>query len=190
MYKIVEFSKVLMKDFILSLNKDNIICVDATLGNGNDALFLSNLINDRGIVIGYDIQELSIENSTKLFKEQNINNVFPKLKSHEFIEEENIDLVIFNLGFLPGSDKTIKTNKVSSLNALKNLLPKMNQDNMLIILCLYVGHQEGLEESIVIDDFVKNLPSSRYLVTKYQNYNRPTSPYLLTISYTKNRSQK
>ena len=185
MYKIVEFSKVLMKDFILSLNKDNIICVDATLGNGNDALFLSNLINDRGIVVGYDIQELSIENSTKLFKEQNINNVFPKLKSHEFIEEDNIDLVIFNLGFLPGSDKTIKTNKVSSLNALKNLLPKMNQDNMLIILCLYVGHQEGLEESIVIDDFVKSLPSSRYLVTKYQNYNRPTSPYLLTISYTK-----
>ncbi len=185
MYKIVEFSKVLMKDFINSLNKENITCVDATLGNGFDSLYLSNLVKDKGCIYSYDIQEISLENSQKLFNEHNVTNVFMKLKSHEYIDEDNIDLAIFNLGFLPGSDKKIKTNKDSSLNAIKALLPKMNKENMLIIICLYVGHVEGLEESIVIDEYLKVLPSSKYLVSKYQNYNRPTSPYILTVSYNK-----
>lgn len=185
MYKIVEFSKVLMKDFISSLDKENITCVDATLGNGNDSLFLSNLVKDKGTIFAYDIQALSLENSQKLFNEHNVTNVFMKLKSHEYIDEDNIDLAIFNLGFLPGSDKSIKTNKVSSINAIKALLPKMNKDNMLLIICLYVGHPEGIEESIVIDEYLKTLPGSKYLVSKYQNYNRPTSPYVLTVSYNK-----
>ena len=68
MYKIVDFSKVLMKDFINSLNKQNLICVDATLGNGNDSLYLSKLLDSNGNVYAYDIQELSITNSTKLNK--------------------------------------------------------------------------------------------------------------------------
>ena len=189
MYKIVDFSKVLMKDFINSLNKQNIICVDATLGNGYDSLYLSKLLNTNGNVYAYDIQELSIANSTKLFSEHNVTNIHPKLKSHEFIEENDIDLAIFNLGYLPGSDKTIKTNASTTLNAINNLLSKMNKENMLIIICLYVGHPEGLTESIIIDEYLRKLPSSRYLVSKYQNYNRPTSPYLLTISYTKKLAQ-
>ena len=98
-------------------------------------------------------------------------------------------MAIFNLGYLPGSDKTIKTNATTTLNAINNLLPKMNVENMLIIICLYVGHPEGLTESIIIDEYLRKLPSSRYLVSKYQNYNRPTSPYLLTISYTKKLAQ-
>lgn len=187
MYKIVDFAKVLMNDFLTSLDKDNITCVDATLGNGNDTLTMCSLIKDKGTVYGYDIQELSLENSKKLFQEHNITNAVLKLQSHEFIEETDIDLVIFNLGFLPGSDKTIKTNGKTTLNALKNVLSKMNQEKMLIIICLYVGHMEGLEESIIIDEFVKNLPSNKYLISKYLNYNRPTSPYLLTISYTKTK---
>lgn len=184
MYKIVEFSKVLIENFLKTLDKD-IICVDATLGNGNDALFMSQLINENGKVYGYDIQEQSLINSNNLFKENDVKNIETKLKSHEFIDEENIDLCIFNLGYLPGFDKTIKTNKDTTKNALINLLPKMNKENMLIIICLYVGHKEGLEESIVIDEFLKELPSNKYLVCKYQNYNRPTSPYILTISYNK-----
>lgn len=187
MYKIVDFAKVLMKDFITSINKDNITCVDATLGNGNDSLYLSQLVNDKGHIYAYDIQEQALLNSQALFKQQNVNNITMKLLSHEFIEEANIDLAIFNLGYLPGFDKTIKTTKETSLKALINLLPKMNKDNMLIIICLYIGHQEGMEESILIDDFVKNLSPSEYLVSKYQNYNRPTSPYILTISPNKKK---
>ena len=187
MYKIVDFAKVLMKDFITNLSKEQIICVDATLGNGFDSLYLSSLLNEKGTIYGYDIQEQAILNSNKLFVENNIKNVVTKLSSHENIEEDNIDLAIFNLGYLPGFDKSIKTNKDTTMKAIKNLLPKMNKDNMLIIICLYIGHEEGMEESIVVDEFVKSLPSNKYMVSKYQNYNRPTSPYLISISPNKNR---
>lgn len=182
MYKIVDFAKVLMKDFINNLDKENIVCVDATLGNGNDSLYLSKLLNNKGSIYAYDIQEQALINSNNLFIENNVTNVTMKKVSHEFIEEENIDLAIFNLGYLPGFDKTIKTTKETSLKALNNLLPRMNKENMLIIICLYIGHEEGMEESIILDNYVKNLSSSDYLVSKYQNYNRPTSPYILTIS--------
>ena len=37
--------------------------IDATLGNGFDALFLSKLINDNGKVFGFDVQEMAIESS-------------------------------------------------------------------------------------------------------------------------------
>lgn len=186
MFKIVEFSRILIENFLKNIDKE-VICVDATLGNGNDALFISQIIKEKGKVYGYDVQEQSIINSTTLFKENNITNIETKLKSHEFIEEENIDLAIFNLGYLPGYDKTIKTNKETTLNALKNLIPRMNKNKMLIIICLYIGHKEGLEESIEIDKFLKELPSNKYLVCKYQNYNRPTSPYILTLSYNKQK---
>ena len=53
---------------------------------------------------------------------------------------------------------------------------------MLIIIVLYPGHEEGKIESSMIDEYVKSLPSKDFLVCKYQNYNRPTSPYILTIS--------
>lgn len=184
MYKIVEFSKVLIKDYLSKIDH-NIICVDATLGNGNDSLYISQLIKNKGIVFGYDIQEQSIINSNALFKLHNTKNIITKLKSHEFIEEENIDLCIFNLGYLPRSDKKIKTNKTTTINALNSVISKMNKEKMLIIICIYIGHQEGLEESNALEEFVKNLPSNKYLVCKYQNYNRPLSPYILTISYNK-----
>ena len=57
---------------------------------------------------------------------------------------------------------------------------------MLIILVLYPGHTEGKIESDLIDNYLFNLSSKQYLVTKYQNYNRPTSPFILTISKNKN----
>ena len=44
--------------------------VDATLGNGRDALFLSTLIDDGGKVFAFDVQEQAIEESKKLFESE------------------------------------------------------------------------------------------------------------------------
>ena len=54
--------------------------------------------------------------------------------------------------------------------------------NLLIIICIYPGHNEGKLEAKYIDEYVLNLPSNKYLITKYQNYNRVLSPYIITIS--------
>ena len=39
------------------------IAIDATLGNGNDSLFLVEQVNPSGLVFGFDIQEKAIESS-------------------------------------------------------------------------------------------------------------------------------
>ena len=70
--------------------------------------------------------------------------------------------------------------------ALEKLINEIkNNPQLLIIICLYPGHKEGKIESDFIDNYVYNLNSKEYLVTKYLNYNRPTSPYIITISKTK-----
>ncbi len=37
--------------------------VDATIGNGHDALFLAKLVGDNGLLIGFDIQEKAVEST-------------------------------------------------------------------------------------------------------------------------------
>ena len=70
--------------------------------------------------------------------------------------------------------------------AIEKLVSEINNNpNLLIIICLYPGHTEGKLESDFIDNYAINLSSKKYLVTKYLNYNRPTSPYIITISKTK-----
>lgn len=187
MYKIVEFSHLLIQNYINNYKHENMVLVDATCGRGNDTIFMANLVKEFGHIFSYDIQEEAINYTKDVLINNNINNVTLKLKSHEFIDEDSIDLVIFNLGYLPSGDKSITTKSDTTLNGLKKMINRIAlNDNMLIILVLYPGHTEGKIESDLIDNYLFNLSSKQYLVTKYQNYNRPTSPFILTISKNKN----
>ncbi len=184
MYKIVEFSHILITDFLKRLNKDAPICIDATCGMGNDTLHIAKVLNNKGTIHAYDIQEVAILETTKLISNNKFDNVIYHNNSHENIDINNINLAIYNLGYLPGHDKNLTTLPESSLNSIKQVLKNVANE-YLIIIVLYPGHETGLIESKLIDDFCFNLKSSTYLVSKYQNYNRPTSPYIITISKNK-----
>ncbi len=186
MFKIVEFSHLIIKEYITNSKLNFIRCLDATCGMGNDTLFMAELLKNNGHVDSYDIQEIAIHETQKKLNKENIKNVSLHLKSHEFIDASLYDLAIFNLGYLPTCDKTITTKKETTIIALNKLINEINNNpNLLIIICLYPGHKEGKEESDYIDNFVYSLNSKQYLVTKFLNYNRPTSPYIITISKTK-----
>jgi ubiquinone/menaquinone biosynthesis C-methylase UbiE len=43
--------------------------VDATMGNGNDTLFLAELVGEDGYVHAFDVQEQALENTSKKIKE-------------------------------------------------------------------------------------------------------------------------
>ncbi len=181
MFKIVEFSHYLIKEYLNRLKKNNLIFVDATCGAGNDTLFMANELKNIGVVISYDIQEEAIKKAKKLLTDNDLNNVVFKLKSHEFIDEIP-DVVIYNFGYLPNTDKTITTIPSVSLTSIKKMVSLIDLNNdLFIILVLYPGHTVGMIESKIIDDYCKGLSSKDYLVCKYQNYNRCTSPFILTI---------
>ena len=105
MFKIVEFSHILIQEFYKRNKNKNLIFIDATCGNGNDTLFLAKTLNHVGTIIAYDIQKKAIEETQKLLANANFNNVIYHLSSHEYIIEDDFDLIIYNLGYLPGSDK-------------------------------------------------------------------------------------
>ena len=60
------------------------ICIDATMGNGNDTALLSKLAGEHGKVIAFDIQQMALDNT----KERLVRDCCP----------ENYELVLdFNL---------------------------------------------------------------------------------------------
>lgn len=186
MFKIVEFSHILINEFYLRNKNKELTFIDATCGMGNDSLFMANLLNNNGKLVCYDIQKIAINTTKDLLDSNNFNNVIYHLSSHECFIEQDADLIIYNLGYLPTTDKKITTHVESTIKSIKNAIEITSQkDDYLIIIVVYPGHSEGKIESETIDNFVYNLPSKDFLVSKYMNYNRPSSPYILTLSKNK-----
>ena len=153
--------------------------IDANCGNGHDTLFLANLVGNEGIVHAYDIQEQAIKNSKELTKDYH--NIIFHQTSHEFIDVDKIDAVIFNLGYLPSGDKTITTKSSSTKTALLNLIEKFETNKkMLILIVVYPGHIEGQKESLWLDEYLTNLDTS-FMCSKYQPLNQKNAPYILII---------
>jgi ubiquinone/menaquinone biosynthesis C-methylase UbiE len=62
------------KKMIENLVKNGDTVVDATLGNGHDALFLGKLIGPEGKLLGFDIQNVAVKKSSKRMKDEGISN--------------------------------------------------------------------------------------------------------------------
>lgn len=120
-------------------NKKYNIAIDATIGNGYDTIYLANYYQK---VIGIDIQPLAIKRSKEKTKE--LNNVEIYLDDFNNIDKYNYaNLIIFNLGFLPGSNKKIKTQDYTSDQAILKAYSIL--DGILLVAC-YIQHEGGYEE--------------------------------------------
>ena len=171
------------------LNRVNLICikfikkgditVDATCGNGNDTLMLSKLSKK---VFAFDIQENAINNTKSLLEKNSINNVVLINKSHELIDKElkdynkKISLIVFNLGYLPGSNKKVLTNYKSTLSAIKKGLNMLNKKGIILVTCY--PHKEGKKES---EEIIKYLENNNIKYTLYTNTDNKNAPFLIEI---------
>ena len=148
-----------------------------TCGNGNDTLFLAKHSKK---VFGFDIQDVAIDNTKKLLKENNVNNYELFNTSHDKIDnvlkdyKSKISLILFNLGYLPGGDKNITTNHKITLNALRKSFNILN--NKGIILIVVYPHTEGKKEEKVIKDYLIN---NNIKFEEYHNTNNINAPYLI-----------
>ena len=99
----------LHKHFILEHIKEGDTVVDFTMGNGNDTLFLSKSVGDKGKVYAFDIQEEALVSTEKLLSDSSApKNYELILASHHRVKEfvhEPIKAGMFNLGYLPRSGK-------------------------------------------------------------------------------------
>ncbi|HQD42466.1 MAG TPA: class I SAM-dependent methyltransferase, partial [Bacillota bacterium] len=64
----------LVKSIVAGVVSEGDTVVDATVGNGNDTLFLARLVGEKGRVYGFDIQQEAINNTGELLKDLGLQN--------------------------------------------------------------------------------------------------------------------
>ena len=176
MFKYVGDISTIYQNIINDFIEKKLIAIDATLGNGYDTDFLSKIFNK---VYAFDVQKAAILN----YKEKNIENVSLILDSHENFDKyikENVDCIVYNLGYLPGSDKSITTTKESTLKSLESGL-NLLKENGLMIIALYSGHEEGKKEKKAVLSYCENLSKKKFGVIYQQFLNRTNNPPSLVI---------
>lgn len=139
--------------------------VDATMGNGHDTLKLANLVGECGHVFAFDVQAKALQNTReRLEQAELLLRVTLICDSHENMTahvKAPVHAVVFNLGWLPGGDKTITTHLSSTLAAVHSALKLLTPMGMLI-LCVYPGHPEGMREKEALKALFTALPAQEY----------------------------
>ena len=174
------------KSFFENKVAPDAVAVDFTMGNGYDTLFLSRLVPD-GHVYAFDIQESAINTTRKRLEENGVENVTLIHASHERVEEfvkEEIGAAMFNLGYLPGGDKSVHTMTSSTLIAVKCALEKLSRGAVMTI-SVYPGHEEGEREGERVCEMLSLLDRHEYSVLRCKMLNSPTSPYIIAIERNK-----
>lgn len=131
------------------------IAIDATAGNGHDTLFLCEQVGPTGRVIACDLQPPAIAATQKRCQHH------PQL---ELVQQDHSQLlrelqatltgrvaaILFNLGYLPGTDKAVITRTETTIPALEAAIPLLQPGGILSILA-YPGHPGGAAETTAVE---------------------------------------
>ena len=179
--------------FIRQQVQEGDFCIDATMGNGNDTLLLSQLCGKSGKVLAFDIQQEALDATRIYLSEHGIadperTNIRLICDSHTEIDRYlaevpgEISAFVFNLGFMPGRDKTIMTTEDTSLPAIKKAINLVKTGGIVSVMA-YSGHKEGEAECAAIYEFLKTLPSKKYHVAYVHMINqKKTAPSLFLVT--------
>lgn len=158
--------------------KPGMVVIDATAGNGHDTLFLAQKVGSTGKVFAFDIQPAALEATGKLLREHGVADRVELIAAgHEHLREyvqQSISAMVFNLGYLPGGDKTVITRPETTLQALKGGMELLVPGG-LIVLTVYTGHPGGWEEWEGLKDFLLRLPRDQWDVVQLAFLNRSQS---------------
>ena len=173
------------KYFIMQHISEGDIVVDFTMGNGNDTLFLSRAVGEKGRVYAFDIQEEALESTrAHLIANGAPENYTLICASHHRVREfvdEPIKAGMFNLGYLPRSGrKAVTTMRETTMPAVEEALRLLAPDGVLIV-AIYPGHEEGALEGEMLREYFSTLSKYRICPSEFKILNSPTSPYFFLI---------
>jgi hypothetical protein len=165
------------------------IAIDATCGNGKDSLRLALLLEKKeGQLFCLDIQEKAL-NATKELLQKSVPSFYSSIQfilgSHEILPKvSNIKLIVYNLGYLPGADKSITTKTQSTLKSISQALELVSPGGLICITC-YPGHSEGKKEEEELTQFLSSLPPKYWSFTMTRWENRKEAPSLILLQKNK-----
>lgn len=174
----------LHKKIILEHLGEGDVAVDFTMGNGHDTEFLSRTVGESGRVYAFDIQSSAVESTRARLENSDCPKNYILINdSHHNVKKYVNDPIragMFNLGYLPGGDKSITTMRETTLPAIEAAISLLGKDAVLLV-AVYPGHAEGEAEGKEIAAYLSTLSRFKVCCTRVQIINSPTSPYFMTI---------
>jgi len=174
----------LHKYFLSAHLSEGCTAVDFTMGNGHDTAWLSKTVGETGRVYAFDIQQQALESTARLLKEEGCPENYTLIHdSHANVKEyvkEPYQAGVFNLGWLPGADKTITTRRESTREAVNAAIELLDHGGILLI-AVYPGHPEGKLEGEMLSEMLSEISRFQMSVARLQIINSPTSPYFFTV---------
>ncbi|MDQ7091387.1 MAG: class I SAM-dependent methyltransferase [Methylococcales bacterium] len=162
--------------------------IDATCGNGHDSLFLAEQVAPLGRVYSFDLQKIAIEATEKRLQQADLATHVSLIHAgHETMDTHipcsnhgRIKAIMFNLGYLPRSDKQIITLTATTLMALEKSILLLAPLGMITILA-YPGHSGGNEETFQVTNWCQQLPKKFSVEIIESIQPKATAPQLFVI---------
>lgn len=170
--------------------REPFLLVDATCGNGHDTLFLAEALDKFGIagrVLAFDVQEQALLNARARIAEATLQErVEFMLKGHEFMREYipeggSVAAAMFNLGYLPGSDKQVATGAQTTLAALEGLSRSTARGGVTSVH-VYTGHPGGSNEALALEAWFSKLSGREWTVARYEICNKTRNREILYLA--------
>ncbi len=161
--------------------KEKNLAVDATCGNGHDTQFLAEVGFKK--VIGFDVQAVAINATSKRINNAGISNVELILAGHESMQqyiEVEVDCVMFNFGYLPNGDKTLTTHAENSVAGILAATRLVSDNGMISLIC-YPGHPTGAIEHQAIRSYLISLSVDWHVETHLAASPKPTAPIFYSL---------
>ena len=161
--------------------------IDATAGNGFDTLFLAQLVGPGGHVYAFDILPAALAETARRLQSHAINHVTLLERSHAELRSAlpahssgQIAAVMFNLGYLPGSDKQCTTQPDSTAAALRAALTLLRPGGILTVLA-YVGHPGGAADAEAALNTLQAAITTGDTLEELVDHPSPRSPRLWVV---------
>lgn len=166
-------------DLVSQVVKPGDIVVDATMGNGNDTLFLAGLVGETGKVYAFDVQQLALDNTRKRLAEAGVlERAELILDGHQNMDKyvpKGAKTVMFNLGYLPKGDHSLGTRAETTIEAIEKSMSLLCKEGILMIV-VYYGGDSGFDEKNAVMEYFKTIDCKKYSVLVHDFVNQINCP--------------
>ena len=182
---ILRSARWIASDVLHQVIQEGDTVIDATLGNGHDTVMLAELVGPSGKVIGFDIQKDAVGRTSALLLDNSLlERCELYAEGHQNIANrvhEPVKAAVFNLGWLPGGDKSITTLWETTQVAISAALSLLVKGGVCTV-CAYPGHDEGDRERFALMDWLSTLRPQEFNVLHHRFLNAgPGAPECFVI---------
>jgi ubiquinone/menaquinone biosynthesis C-methylase UbiE len=171
------------------------LAIDATAGNGHDTAAMARLVGRRGKVIAIDRQEDAVAITRNRISEAGLAHQVELVHAEhaEYLAALQADsaatvrAIVFNLGYLPGGDKRIRSHAATTTRAIESALALLCPGGLLCVTA-YRAHPGGEAEAEAVASLMQSLPRATWQVTQHLTAADNTPPVLWIVQKSSHRS--